>query len=109
MRTSAIIIGALSAAAYAKPVAQNGRWTPEWQNLNAEVSAGPSASAVPTPASSASVLGVPGASPNPTPNSKLVADLLTAPAGSDRITLLQDAEKNGIADFKARRSSIVVP
>jgi len=103
MRTSAIIVGALSAVtAYAKPIAQHGRWSPEWQNLNAEAS-GPSASAsaVSAPASTtASVLGVATATPNPPPNAKLVADLITAASGPDRITLLQDAKGNGTADFK---------
>lgn len=105
MHTSAIIIGALSAVtAYAKPVAQNGRWSPEWENRNAEVS-GPAPSAVSAAASSIqsfSLLGVPTATPNPSPNAMLVAQLITAPSASDRITLLNDAKGNGTADFKVR-------
>jgi len=104
MHTSAIIIGALSAVtAYAKPVAQNGRWTPEWVNRNAEVS-GPAPSAVSAAASlqSFSLLGVPTATPNPSPNAMLVAQLITAPSAADRITLLNDAKGNGTADFKVR-------
>jgi len=103
MRASTIIVGALSAVSvYAKPVAQNGRWTPEWQNRNAEASgpSAPAASASVSATSSLPPLGNPSAAPNPPPNAKLVADLITAPSASDRITLLNDAKGNGTADFK---------
>lgn len=103
MHASSIIVGALSAiSVYAKPVAQNGRWTPEWQDRNAEASgpAAPAVSASVSSTASLAPLGNPTAAPNPPPNAKLVADLITAPSASDRITLLNDAKGNGTADFK---------
>lgn len=127
MRTAAIIAVLSAATVYATPVAQNGRWQPEWESQTNEatsiaatltasataMSAVSSATVVPVasssilppppPASSSAVpapLGNPNAAPNPPPNPALVASLLNAASASSRIQTLSEAVGNGTADFK---------
>ncbi len=99
MRSSFLIAALSGLGVYATPVAQNGRWQAEWESSHAKA-----ASVTPTTLSTAtrtaSLLGNPSASPNPPANAKLVADLLTAPLTSDRLTILKDAVGNNTADFK---------
>jgi len=68
----------------------------KWDSREAEVwGSSPSAFSIfISSIQSFSLLDVPTATPNPSPNTTLVAQLLTAPSASDRITLLCQGQRN---------------